>query len=120
MLMSYPIIQDFVLFLQACHEGVLGEMVRPGAVLGVCALDLLVEGLNVRRQKAVELERVALFLGEGRALVEIGSSQECIALPAVSRWLSSTFDGLAVRVVSWAPDVESERCPNLLFFSCFE
>jgi hypothetical protein len=48
--------------------------------LGIRALDLLVQGLDVRGEEAMELEGVALFLGESRALVEVRRSQECIAL----------------------------------------
>ena len=51
--------------LQAGHEGVLRKVARSGVVLGVCAFDLLVEGLDVGGEEAMELECVALFLGEG-------------------------------------------------------
>jgi hypothetical protein len=62
------------LLLQARHEGVLGKVAWSGAVLGVCALDLLVEGLDVGGKEAMELERVALFFGESRAFVEVWRS----------------------------------------------
>jgi hypothetical protein len=72
------------LLLQASHKGVLREIIWAGLVLGVRALDLLVEGLDVGGQQAMELECVALFFREGRALVEVWSSKECIALTPVS------------------------------------
>lgn len=33
----------------------------------------------------MELEGIALFLGEGRALIEVGRSQQCIALDKFRR-----------------------------------
>jgi hypothetical protein len=73
-LWSYPVVENLVLLLQARHESVLGKVVRSRAILGICALDLLVKGLDVCWEQAMELERVALLLGEGRAFVEVRSS----------------------------------------------
>lgn len=61
---SYSVVEDLVLLLHTRHEGVLGEVVRTRAVLGICALDLLIEGLNIGRKKAMKLECIAFFFGE--------------------------------------------------------
>lgn len=47
------VIEDFVLLLETGHEGVLGQVARAGAVLGVGALDLLIERLDVGGQEAM-------------------------------------------------------------------
>lgn len=78
------VVQHLVLLLEAGHEGVLGQVARAGAVLGIGALDLLVERLDVGGEQAMELERVALVLGEGRAFVEVGRPEQRIALAAGS------------------------------------
>jgi hypothetical protein len=77
---SYSIVKHFILLLQTRHEGVLREVVRPGLVLGVGALDLLIERLDVCGEQAMEFECVALLFRKSRALVEVRSSEKCIAL----------------------------------------
>jgi len=49
-------------------------MVRP--VLGVCALDLLGQGLHRRREQAREGERAALLSRKGGAFVEMRRPKE--------------------------------------------
>jgi hypothetical protein len=88
--------------------------------LGICALDLLVKGLDVRWEEAVEFERFALFLRERRAFVEVWRSKKCIALSHVSTVPCGFPGARTVRLVSCAPDVERGRCPNLGFFSDFD
>ena len=63
--MAYSIVQHLILLLQARHEGVLRKVVWSGRVLGVCALDLLVEGLDVGGEVAMKLKGIALFLRKG-------------------------------------------------------
>jgi hypothetical protein len=44
-----------------------------------CARELLVEHTDVRRQQAMEIERVPLSLGEGRTLVQEGIIEKVVA-----------------------------------------
>jgi hypothetical protein len=81
--MAYSIVQHFVLLLQTGHESVLGKVAWSGGVLGVCALDLLIESLDVGGKEAMELKYIALFFRKSRSLVEVGCSQKCIALNSV-------------------------------------
>jgi hypothetical protein len=48
-LWPYLVVQDLVLLFQTRHESVLGKVIWTGAILGVCALDLLVKSLDVCR-----------------------------------------------------------------------
>jgi hypothetical protein len=59
------VVQDLILLLHARHERVFGQIIWAGAVLGVGALDLLVERLHVGGNKPMQLELGALFFGEG-------------------------------------------------------
>lgn len=61
---SYFVVKHLVLLLHTCHECVFGKIAWARAVLGICALDLFIESLNIRRKQAMELEGVALFFGE--------------------------------------------------------
>ena len=61
--------QGLVDVLQFAQEGITFEIGLELAQRLEGTGDLLVQGRDVRRQQAVEMEGVALFLGEGRALV---------------------------------------------------
>jgi hypothetical protein len=70
----YSVVEHFILLLQTGHESILSEVIRTRAVLGVCALHLFVERLDVGGEQAMELEGIAFFLIEGRAFIKVGSS----------------------------------------------
>ena len=73
---AYPIVQDVVLLLHACHESVFGQWVRPSAVLSVRPFDLLLERLYVRWKPAIESKVFTLLRGKGGSFVERRGSQE--------------------------------------------
>jgi hypothetical protein len=53
-------VEDGILVGHAGHEGVLGERILAAGVLLVGTSDLFVQGLDVDREKAMEVERVTL------------------------------------------------------------
>ena len=119
---SYSVVEDLVLLLPTRHEGVLGEVVRTRAVLGICALDLLVECLHIRGKQPMKLECIAFFFGECWAFVEIGSSKERVALlcMSVSGLCNEIWQLIrTVKLVSCGPEVDRGRWPNFSFFCCF-
>lgn len=77
---TYAVVQDFILLFHARHKGVLGQIIGPRAVLRIGALDLLIEGLYMRRKKSLETKCLALLLGKGTSSVEIWSLEKCRAL----------------------------------------
>lgn len=112
---TYFVVEYLILVLQTGHEGVLCEIIMARAVLRVCALDLLIQSLYIAWQQAMEFERVALLSFKRRTFVEIGSPKKCVALiivlvSAFRLWWHST----TVNDVSWAPEVDRAKCPNLL------
>ena len=62
--------QGLVGVLQAAQEDVLVQVAGLTAEGGQPALDLHVEGRDVRRQETVQVERIALVVGESRPLVQ--------------------------------------------------
>lgn len=76
----YLIVQHLILHLQPSHERVLREAVRPAAILLVGPRDLLIQRLDIRGQEAVQLEFLALIVGERRSFVEVGVVQKFGAL----------------------------------------
>lgn len=119
---TYPIVQHVVLFLHTRHERILGQVVGPRAVLRVRALDLLLKRLHIGRQQAVQFECVALLLGKGRALVEIGcpekraalcSSQLCDQITcSIVLVLDQDERKLTVKLVFCGPKVDKGRWEN--------
>ena len=71
--------QSLVAILQAAQEDVFLDIAAELAEGVEPALDLVVERGDVGRQQAVQLEGIALGLGEGRALVEQRIVEELIA-----------------------------------------
>lgn len=59
------VVEYLILLLHGRHECVFSQIVRPRTILIVGAPGLLVEGLDVGREEAMELKSFTLFLGEG-------------------------------------------------------
>ncbi len=80
--------QGLVGILQAAQEDVALYVAAEPAKRVEPALDLVIELGDVRRQQPVQVERVALGLGEGRALVEQRIVEQLVAA-------QSRFDDIA-------------------------
>lgn len=76
----YPVIQNFILRFHTRRKRILSQVIGLTAVLLIGTLGLFIERLHVRRQQAMQTECMALFLGKGRTLVEIGIVEESVAL----------------------------------------
>lgn len=68
--------EGFVGVLEVAHVGVFAECVFAAVEDAEAAVALVGEGADVGREEAVEVELVALFFGEGGALVEAGIEEE--------------------------------------------
>ena len=73
--------QRLVGVLQVAQEAVAAEIVARRAEGGEAAADLVVQARHMRRQEAVEVERVALGGGERHALVQDRVGQQLVARP---------------------------------------
>lgn len=65
------VVQNIILGLHACHEGILSQVILAAAVLLVGSLDLIIKSLYIWRKQAVELEQRAFFIWKGRSFVEL-------------------------------------------------
>ena len=68
--------QSLVAVVQPVQRHVFFQVVRQAAQIGHHALGLRLHGKHMRRQQTAQSKRVALLLGEGRALVEKRIAQQ--------------------------------------------
>jgi hypothetical protein len=67
---AYLVVQHLTLPFHTSHEGVLGQVIFPAAVLLVGSLHLLIKGLDIRREQSMELESRSLVIRKRRSFVE--------------------------------------------------
>ena len=92
--------QRLVAVVQRVERDVLLEVVGQAAQVAQHPLRLLLQREHVRRQQAAQAERVALLLGERRALVE-----QRVAQQREATWSSRRQNGYPAQPCSWGPPI---------------
>ena len=74
------VVQDLILFLQASHECILGQIILSRRVLSIGSSDLFIQCLDSRWYQSCEIELFSLLLGESSTLIQVRAGQEFRAL----------------------------------------
>lgn len=95
------VVQDIVLRLHTSHEGVLGQVICRAGVLLIGPLHLLVQRLDIGRQKAAQLEGLSLVVGEGRAFIVVRVMKKRGSLDGSLLASDASRCGCGLELTSW-------------------
>ena len=105
----YLVIQDFILLLHTCHEGIFTDGTFSLAILFICTFDLFTQRLYIWGQQTVELKVPTFVRRECGSFIVIRRAEECCTLQLVNLGARADIDRYSNTVNAHCSGPEVER-----------